>query len=295
AEEDAHLQDRIKKASEYFLVKLDQVIAEPFSSATLETDNKAIRKIFNEAADKLQREIQVKRASLSLCKQGFNLKPFLETKAKAAIDMTDNSQKKPSPAATSFSLHPDFYMSIKKWRDEKADSLDMEVRRVLPQNTMLQITELLPVSRAELKTIKGMGGTRMQQFGKEILELVISYKRKKGLAIPTDAEEEASMAALSSPQNSFLLYKKGKTIEEIARERKMAVSTIEGHLSDFVATGEIPLHELVAEHKSKKIIEYIEKSRVRGMNDLRAALGNEYTYSEIRFVIRYLEGTRQSI
>ena len=295
AEEDAHLQDRVKKASEYFLAKLDQVIAEPFSSATLETDNKAIRKIFSEAADKLEREIQVKRASLALCKNGFNLKPFLETKAKAAIEMVDTSLKKPSPSTTSFSLHPEFYMSLKKWRDEKADTLEMELRRVLPQNTMLEITEVLPISRAELKNIKGMGGTRLQQFGKEILELVIAYKRTKGLAIPAGAEEEAAMAALSSPQNSFQLYRKGKTIEEIARERKMAVSTIEGHLSEFVATGEIALHELVEEHKAKKIIEHIEKSRVKGINDLRAALGNEYTYSEIRFVIRHLEGTRQPL
>jgi nucleoside-triphosphatase THEP1 len=294
AEQDAQLQDRIKKASGYFITKLDQVVAEPFSSATLETDNKAIRKIFSEAADKLQREIQVKRASLELCKNGFDLKPFLETKAKAAIDIQEVSPKKQTaPSATSFSLHPDFYMMLKKWRDEKADLLEMEVRRVIPQNTMLEITEMLPISRSELKSIKGMGGTRLQQFGKEILELVIAYKRKKGLALPDGAEEEAALAALSSPQNSFQLYKKGKTIEEIARERNMAPSTIEGHLSEFVATGEISLHELVEEHKAKKIIEYIEKSRVKGLNDLRTALGSEYTYSEIRFVIRYLEGTRQ--
>ncbi|HLN72839.1 MAG TPA: helix-turn-helix domain-containing protein [Prolixibacteraceae bacterium] len=295
AEQDAQLQERIKKASEYFITKLEQVVVPPFSAATLETDNKAIRKIFSEAADKLQKEIQVKRASLELCKHGFNLKPFLETKAKAAIDKQELSSKKPTPPTTSFSLHPDFYMRLKKWREEKADYLEMEVRRVLPQNTMLEITEVLPVSRAELKSIKGMGGTRLQQFGKEILELVIAYKRDKGLDIPAGAEEEAALAALSSPENSFQLYKKGKNIAEIARERNMAPSTIEGHLSEFVATGEIALHELVEEHKAKKIINFIETSKVRGINDIRSAMGMEYTYSEIRFVIRHLEGTRQAL
>lgn len=293
-EEDAQLQERIKKASGYFLKKLEQVIVPPFSAATLETDNKTIRKTFTEAADKLQKEIQVKRACLELCKDGFNLKAFLETKSKAAIETAETSSKKQTSASpSSIGKHPDFYTRLKKWRQEKADILEVEIRRVLPQNTLLEITDTLPTSRAELKSIKGMGGTRLQQFGREILEMIIAYRRQKGLDIPLGAEEEAAMAALSSPQNSFQLYKKGKSIEQIARERNMAITTIEGHLGEFIATGEIPLHELVEEHKARRIIEFIEKSRVKGLNDLRSAMGNEYSFSEIRFVLRHLEATRQ--
>lgn len=293
AEEDAQLQDRIKKASEYFALKLEQVVIEPFSSATLESDNKSIRKTFSEAADKLQKEIQIKQACLELCKHGFHLKTLLETKSKAAIDKVEISPKKQAPSATSFSLHPEFYLRLKKWREEKADNLEKEIRQILPQNTMLEITEVLPISRAELKSIKGMGGTRLQQFGKEILELVIDYKRKKGIAIPLEAEEEAALAALSSPQNSYQLYKKGKTIEQIARERNMAISTIEGHLSEFVASGEIPLQDLVEEQKAKKIRQFIEINKVKSITDIRTALGMEYTYAEIRFVMRHMEGTQQ--
>jgi len=292
AEEDAQLQERIKKASDYFISRLEQVVTQPFSSATLETDNKSIRKSFTDVADKLQKEIFTKKACLELCREGFNLKVFLDTKSKAAIDIQQPvSAKQPSASKASLSRHPDFYSLIKKWRDEKADLLNVEVRRILPQDTLLEISEILPVSRAELKVIKGMGGTRMQQFGKEILEQVIAYRRQKGLALPLNAEEEAEMANMSSPQNSYQLFKKGMTIEQIAQQRNMAISTIVGHLSEFVGSGEIPLHKVIDQQKANAIIDFIQKNKSKALSDIRSGLGNDYNYSEIKFVISYLDAS----
>ena len=78
----------------------------------------------------------------------------------------------------------------------------------------------------------------------------------------------------------------------MARERGMAESTIEGHLAQFVGTGEIQLNQVVDPKKSKAIQDYIEKHKTRGMNEIRAALGDDYSYSEIRFVFKYLENNR---
>jgi len=106
------------------------------------------------------------------------------------------------------------------------------------------------------------------------------------------AEKEAEKAALSSPEISFELFKSGKSIIEVASERGMAVSTIEGHLAQFVGTGEIKLDQVVDPKKSKAILDFIEKHKTRGSNDIRSGLGNDYSYSEIRFVFKYLEANR---
>jgi hypothetical protein len=293
AEENEQLQERVKKASDYFAGKLLSIVEEPFSAATLDTDNKAIRKNFNDAADKFRKEIQIKKVCLQLCKNGFTIKTFLETKSKAAIEIPETGHKSSSAtSSSSFTLYPEFYTQLKKWRDGKADLLNVEIRRILPQKTLHEIVQTLPASRTELKAVKGMGGTRMQQFGKEILELVFAFRRQKGMDLPVEAEKEVKQAGLSSQETSFELFKSGKSILEIASERGMAVSTIEGHLSQFVGTGEVELDQVVDPKKSRAILDYIEKHKTRGMNEIRAALGSDYSYSEIRFVFKYLEANR---
>ncbi len=294
AEENEQLQERIKKASDYFSGKLLLIVEEPFSAATFDTDNKAIRKSFNDAADKLRKEIQIKKGCLELCKKGFIVKTYLETKSKAAIEIPETVSKSSSSgsSSSSFTMYPEFYTQLKKWRSGKADLQNVEISKIIPQKTLHEIVQTLPATRAALKSVKGMGGTRLQQFGKDILELVIAYRKKKGLDLPIGAEKEAEKAALSSPEISFESFKNSKSIIEIASERGMAVSTIEGHLSQFVGTGEIQLDQVVEPKKSKAILDYIEKHKTRGSNEIRAGLGNEYSYSEIRFVFKYLEASR---
>jgi hypothetical protein len=284
------LQERVRKAAEFYYAKLEQLLEQPLAEATFESDNKAVRKSFNEATDKLQKEIQIKKICLDLCKNGFNTKLYLETRSKAAIEVEETTRtrkKKDSPAA--FSVNPDFYSQLKRWREEKAELLQVEIARVLAQKTLLEIVQTLPVTGKELKEVKGMGGVRMKQFGREILEMILAYREGHGMEVPAEAEKEAERAGMDSRQISYELFKNGLTIPEIARSRQMALSTIEAHLLNYVGNGEIPINRLVDQRKVKAIEECIELNNFRLLSDLKAKLGDAYSYSEIRFVLKYLE------
>jgi len=189
-------------------------------------------------------------------------------------------------------MHPEFYAKLKKWRNEKADLLNVEISRVLPQKTMLGIVQSLPYTKDGLKAVQGMGGTRMQQFGRELLELLIAYRRQKGLDLPVGAETEIKMAGLSTQEMTCEMYKSGKSVPEIAEERHLAVSTIETHLAHFVGTGELDVEKLIDLKKLKVIQEYIQKHREYQAGPIRAGLENEYTFSEIRLVLKHLESRR---
>ena len=293
AEENPQLQERVKKAADYFSGKLFNIIEQAFSEATFDTDNKAIRKSFNDAADKLRKEINTKKVCLELCKKGFNIKTYLETKSKAAIEIPETGHKsQPTASTSSFTMHPEFYTKLKKWRDEKSHILNVEIARILPQKTLHEIVQTLPASRAGLKAVKGMGGARLQQFGKEIIEMVIAYRKQKGMDLPIGAEKEAEKAAMDTKQISYELFKTGKSIPEIASERNFAASTIEGHLAHYVGLGELEISKFVEPAKVKVIAAYVEKNRTTQINEIRSAIGENYSYSEIRFVIKYLEANR---
>jgi hypothetical protein len=290
-EDNLQLQERIIKASAFFSVKLEQLLEIPFSEATFDSDNKAVRKSLGEATDKLRKELRIKKICLDLCQSGFNTKSYLETRSKAAIEVEEavrGRKKTDTPAA--FSSNPDFYTQLKRWRAEKAELMQVEVARILAQKTLLAIVQTLPVTGKELKDIKGMGGVRMKQFGREILEMVLAYRDKHGMEVPAEAEKEAERAGMDSRQFSYELFKNGLTIPEIARSRQMAHSTIESHLLHFVGSGGIAIDRLVEPRKVKAIEECIELNNFRQLSDLKAKLGDAYSWSEIRFVLKYLEG-----
>jgi uncharacterized protein YpbB len=157
--------------------------------------------------------------------------------------------------------------------------LHVEIARILPQTTLLDIAQTLPSSRAGLKAVKGMGGTRLQQFGREILELVIAFRRQKGMDLPVGAEKEAEKAGMDTRQISYEMFKNGRSITDIAHERNFATSTIEGHLAHYVGIGELELSRFVEPSKAKYIASYIEKAQTKHISDIRMAIGDNYSYS----------------
>ena len=87
---------------------------------------------------------------------------------------------------------------------------------------------------------------------------------------------------------SFELYKNGHAIEEIAKERGMTVSTIETHLGKYVESGEIEIQKIVSKEMIDLISEYYLSNQLSGVGQAKEALGDGISYSEIRFVQKYL-------
>jgi GTPase SAR1 family protein/predicted transcriptional regulator len=85
---------------------------------------------------------------------------------------------------------------------------------------------------------------------------------------------------------TFNLFKEGKTIKEIAKERSFVESTIEGHLAEYVKKGEIPIEDLVDTKKVKKILEVLKTDAV-GLSEIRSKLPKNYSFGEIKLVIAH--------
>lgn len=86
---------------------------------------------------------------------------------------------------------------------------------------------------------------------------------------------------------SFELFQSGKTIDAIAKERSLAITTIEGHLSHYVSTGEIDVAKFCEMPKVENIIKVIKVIDDTAMSAIKEKLGEEYTYSDIRFGVAY--------
>ena len=75
---DHEYQERIKKASNYFFEKLNDL--ENISEFINETDNKAVNLSIKTVLDMIKEILYVKTACLNLTKNGFDVKKYLEMK-----------------------------------------------------------------------------------------------------------------------------------------------------------------------------------------------------------------------
>ena len=88
---------------------------------------------------------------------------------------------------------------------------------------------------------------------------------------------------------SLTLYREGRTIPQIAEQREMAVSTIEGHLSLFVGQGVISIFDFLNQDLFDEINSIANEKGSHALNPIKAALGDRASYGQIKMVIEYLK------
>lgn len=175
--EDPVLQERLSRASRYFAGKIDEIILRPVHEISIDTDNRQVKKKINEALEKLLFESKYKHSCLKACYNGFVLKEYLSSRAKAAIeDVSLKSSAKKSGFTGTKIINQDLYDLLKAWRNAKAEELDWSVFMVLQLKSIHEIADTLPSSINELQSVRGLGKKKLQLFGEELLEIVNDYK-----------------------------------------------------------------------------------------------------------------------
>jgi hypothetical protein len=296
-EKNEPLQERIKKGALYFKEKIQSCMID-LLPGKIDIDNKEVRKSLEDALKRLNDDIKRKTACLETCKEGFSTKAYLQARAMASIE-------KPAAMKKDFDFdeesgaeeHPGLYRMLKSWRNEKARQIDLPHYMVLPYKVMADICSRLPESMSELKSIKGMGKKKLNNYGADLLEIVGQYRKENGIC--TDKKKSAikkvSPSALkgSTKQISYDLFKTGKTTAEIASQRGLALSTIEGHLSYFIGTGQLDIHEFISAEKLSEMSEFFEKQDSFELTPAKEFFGERYTYSELRMVAEFIKRKKE--
>jgi hypothetical protein len=241
-EDNTLLQDRIKKASTYFEEKTNTILYQKLKSAIIETDNKAVRKSIKEIINHLIEESVIKLSCFKVCQSGFKVKEYLETRAIAAIEKTETKQvsSKDEKHVPYSIAHPQLYASLKDWRNEKADELDLPAYMVMNQKSLMELANYVPATSADLKNINGFGKKKVEKWGNEIMEIIAAFCKENNIepqSLSVKHVKSPKVEKEDTKKISYELFKSGKTIDEIAKERKMATSTVDGHLANYIGTG----------------------------------------------------------
>ncbi|WP_305983251.1 helix-turn-helix domain-containing protein [Roseivirga thermotolerans] len=163
------------------------------------------------------------------------------------------------------------YDAIKEHDKNLKDKTRLKTyRKELKELSELLFNKQMALLRASLYIqFLAEGKTLTKQDVQDVLkELIIPKTEKKKDKTPT-------------AEISFALYKEGKTVEEIAKERGLVNSTIEGHLCKYIETGEVKATDLIEEEKLKNILSLITPE-TSSLTEIKSQLGDEYTYGDVR-------------
>ena len=166
---------------------------------------------------------------------------------------------------------------------------------VFSDATLVEMATYLPQNDWEMRKISGVGDLKFDKYGADFLREIKDYCLKNGevsrLALKSPKRERKQRTKRDAKGNDTYhttldMFRDGFPIPEIARERGLAVSTIENHLARFIATGEVSLDQFVSLEKVEPIRAAILKFNDSGaLSPIKEFLGDDYSYGEIRAVI----------
>ena len=158
-----------------------------------------------------------------------------------------------------------------------------------------QIAYYFPQSRESFSRISGVGRVKLEQLGEAFIAAICSYARQHGLverSIPVARRDRRQRAVRegSTHETTRQLWEQGLTVEEIAKERGLEMSTIAGHFERLIEAGmDIDLRPMLPPaEKVEEIRRAFKATSGSPFPQVKELLGDDYSYYEIRIVWIFL-------
>lgn len=293
-EKNENLRKRINDAAQHFYPVFSAQY-ESFKKHPLITESKEAAEVLDEGVHTMILQLDNLLHMLSYCKTPFTVKDFLYHSINYSEPRTSTSTYAKGKSRQPEGNHPELYSALRQWRDEILDRLNKPIYMVATNKTLHELCHYLPLQADDLIKIAGFGPAKIKGYGEEIIDIIRDYCRRKGLesniaeAVKGNLKTADKKVIKESPTKdlSFNLFKEGKTIEEIAKERDLTVRTIVDHLSYFVEKGSLPIDEVVSKEKQlliQRMAAGVERDD-HYLSKLKSQLPRDISYGEIKLVL----------
>jgi PIF1-like helicase/Helix-turn-helix domain/HRDC domain/UvrD-like helicase C-terminal domain len=300
-EDNPPLQQRIQAAAGYFLPLLEKLKGQ-LQQHPLTTEHKESATAVDESLQEAMTAFVKTIYFIQYCRDPFTVTGYLKHKLNLGIPkmhLSSYAANKKQLAASDIP-NAELYYSLRNWRDTICNDQELPIYFVANNNSLKEISTYLPLTEQHLQQLSGFGKAKADKYGEDILAMVHSYCDRHHIetnmelkaASPKRQRKEPSEARadgkVPSAAISMQLFKEGKNINAIAKERNLAASTIEGHLTSYIKTGEIKVDAFADESAVKIIGEYLTVNPDKQHGEIRTMLGDTYSFAQIRAVANHL-------
>ena len=160
--------------------------------------------------------------------------------------------------------------------------------------SLVEMAYFLPQSKESFSRMSGVGAAKLEEYGEVFVKHIREYAEEHGLQEREKPLGRRKSRSVRRPGSTYAktleLFRQGLSIEDIATQRGLSPGTVIGHLERLAAHGEeISVNHLLDPERFNLIKQEIERSETPWMSAIRDALGDGYSYDEIRLVRLHLQ------
>jgi hypothetical protein len=275
------LQSRIEAAAIFFSPKIENLL-ETIRQSPATTDSKTHASDFNDGLKSLFVNAAQKNFMLNEMKQKFTVEDYFALKNTFTVPEFKVNAYAGSASAkvTMNTRYPDLFRKLAILRNQICEPDNMPIYLVAQTKTLNEMSNFLPQTKTELLQISGFGEAKVEKYGAAFLELIHDYCLKNDLdslmheketpkrerKTKEKKEKEKKEPKMPSKEITLELYQQGKTIDEIAKERILAISTVASHLAEFL-DNEVDIDDFISEEKRQEIIQILEAKTDKSISD----------------------------
>lgn len=173
-ENNSILQERVKKASEYYSNNFNEIFYKKIRNLYFDTDNQEIKKKLLNALEKFEFILMQKIELFAETLNGFSVENYLKiiTNFNSNFSMKFNKKSSYVPSQILTEEQSEVYENLIAWRYEIASKENIPLYMVLPRKTLFALVEQMPQNIKELSKIYGIGKVKIEKYGNDILEVI---------------------------------------------------------------------------------------------------------------------------
>lgn len=169
---------------------------------------------------------------------------------------------------------------------------------VFSDKTLHEMCRYYPAVPSEMMRISGVGDKKLERYGNAFLDEIKRYLSKNtGIQIPHPQSND-NRTGISRPREkkigetvkeTYRLLRQGLLIEEIARERKLALSTIAAHVERLIQKGrDIDIDRLIEPAKRQRIEKLFLNLQEWNLTPVVESLDGAVSYEDARLARAWL-------
>ncbi len=290
------LQERISSAVDYFSQQL-KIVSDKLKKSPAVTDSKGNAMEYNDDLQTIFASVEEKQHIFQNIKGSFSVEQYYNARNNLVVPFFSiNSYAGSNQSGKTEARYPVLYRRLADLRRKICDASNIPLYMVSSTKGLTELATYLPLTLYDMLKITGFGQATVAKYGQQFLDIILEYchendlesliheKQSKRERKPREKKEKQPKEKKPDTKKvSFDLYKQGLSIDEIAKSRNFTPTTIEGHLTHYIKTKDIPLRNFISEEKENKIKAALKTSS--SLSGVYASFKGEISYGEIRMVI----------
>jgi ATP-dependent DNA helicase RecQ len=174
---------------------------------------------------------------------------------------------------------------------------------IFSDRTLHEMCRRFPSTSSDMRKISGVGEAKLERYGEDFIREIKRYlDENPGISIPERESWDPGRAVLTQKkkkgetvEETYEFFKGGMSLEDIAKLRSLAPSTIASHMERLILDGrDIDMDRLVDPGKRLKIEEFFLSTEGWGLNPVVEHFIGTVSYEEARLVRAHLHRNHQA-